>query len=61
MTINESQTTDAAWIIMTLAGETGSDAPKSQRDALSKAIAWLEAAKPSGSHHDKVLQGAFSR
>jgi len=28
--INESQTTDAAWIIMALAGETGPDAPESQ-------------------------------
>ena len=31
--INESQTTDAAWIIMALEGETGPDAPDSQRSA----------------------------
>jgi Squalene-hopene cyclase C-terminal domain/Prenyltransferase and squalene oxidase repeat len=54
--INESQTTDAAWIIMALQGETGPDAPASQRAALSKAIAWLDAAKLSGIHQDKVLK-----
>lgn len=54
--INESQTTDAAWIIMALHGETGTDAPESQRTALSKAIAWLDAAKPSDLHQDKVLK-----
>jgi hypothetical protein len=54
--INETQTTDAAWIIMALEGETGRDAPESQRAALSKAIAWLDAAKPSQIHQDKVLK-----
>src|SRR5207249_7760634 len=54
--INESQTTDAAWIIMALEGETGPDAPESQRAALSKAIAWLDAAKVSNIHQDKVLK-----
>src|SRR5205085_3123163 len=54
--INESQATDAAWIILALAGETGPGAPESQRAALSKAIAWLEAAKPSDLHQDKVLK-----
>jgi hypothetical protein len=55
--INESQTTDAAWIIMALQGETtGPDAPESQRAALSKAIAWLDAAKPSDIHQDKVMK-----
>src|SRR5438067_8564796 len=61
--INESQTTDAAWIIMALQGETGPDAPESQRAALSRAIAWLDAAKPSDIHQDKalkVLMGARS-
>src|SRR6185369_14526024 len=32
--INESQTTDAAWIIMALQEETGKDAPEPQRAAL---------------------------
>ena len=54
--INESQTTDAAWIIMALDGETGTDVPESQRAALTKAIAWLDAAKPSDIHQDKVLK-----
>ena len=54
--INESQTTDAAWIIMALEGETGRDVPESQRAALSKAIAWLDSAKHSDLHQDKVLK-----
>src|SRR5207249_9570537 len=53
--INESQTTDAAWIIMALEGETGPDSPQSQRAALSKAVAWLDAARRSDLHQDKVL------
>lgn len=54
--INESQTTDAAWIILALAGETAPDATESSRAALSRAIAWLDAAKPSGLHQDKVFK-----
>ena len=54
--INESQATDAAWIIMALQGETGPDAPESLRAALAKAIAWLDAAKPSDIHQEKVLK-----
>jgi hypothetical protein len=54
--INESQTTDAAWIILALEGETGPDAPKSQRAALARAIAWLDAAKSSDLHQEKVLK-----
>ena len=54
--INESQTTDVAWIIMALEGETGPDASESQRAALSKAIAWLDAAMPSDLHQDKALK-----
>src|SRR4051812_32136143 len=54
--INESQTTDVAWIIMALAGETGPDAPESRRVALSRAVAWLDAAKPTEIHQDKVLK-----
>jgi Squalene-hopene cyclase C-terminal domain/Prenyltransferase and squalene oxidase repeat len=54
--INETQTTDAAWIIMALEGEMGPDAPTSQRAALSRAIAWLDAAKRSGIHQDKALK-----
>jgi hypothetical protein len=54
--INESQTTDAAWIIMALQGTTGPDATEAQRAALAKAIAWLEGAKHSGIHQGKVLK-----
>jgi hypothetical protein len=54
--INESQTTDAAWIIVALHRETGPDAPESQREALSKAVAWLDAANPSDIHQDKALK-----
>jgi hypothetical protein len=54
--INESQTTDAAWIIMALEGENAPDAPESQRAALSKGIAWLEAAKPAELHQDKTMK-----
>jgi hypothetical protein len=53
--INESQTTDAAWIILALQGETGEDAPKAQREALSKGLAWLEDAKRE-LHQDKALK-----
>src|SRR5207253_6322369 len=54
--INESQTTDAAWIILALQGQSGVVAPKAQREALAKAIAWLDAAQPSNLHQDKVLK-----
>ncbi|MDB5334921.1 MAG: hypothetical protein JWN70_540 [Planctomycetaceae bacterium] len=54
--INESQSTDAAWIIMSLKGETGPDAPEAQRAALSKAMTWLDAAKPADLHQDKALK-----
>lgn len=53
--INENQTTDAAWIILALEGE-GPNAPESQRAALSKALAWLDTAKPSEIHQEKVLR-----
>lgn len=54
--INESQSTDAAWIIMALEGETEPDSPEPQRTALSRAIAWLNAAKSSDIHQDKVMK-----
>src|SRR4030095_12198557 len=54
--INESQTTDAAWIVMALAGETVADAPEPPRAAPSKTIAWLEPAKPADLHQDKVFK-----
>ncbi len=54
--INESQTTDVAWIILALAGETGPELPESQRTSLMKAEAWLDAAKPGDLHQDKILK-----
>lgn len=39
--INESQTIDAAWIILALEGETGPNSSESQRMALEKARAWM--------------------
>ena len=53
--VNETQTTDAAWIIMALKGETAPDAPENQRKALEKAIAWLNA-KPVDIHQDQVMK-----
>lgn len=55
--INESQATDAAWAVMALQGEAaGPGAPESQRAALSRAIAWYDAARPADLHQDKVLR-----
>jgi hypothetical protein len=52
--INESQTTDAVWIILALQGEMGHDASESQRVALKKATGWLAGAKLSDNLQDKV-------
>jgi len=54
--INESQTTDVAWIILALQGTTGPDAQEPGREALSKAVAWLDSAKRSNIHQDKALK-----
>ena len=54
--INECQTTDAAWILLALQGETGPDAPQEQREALSKGMAWLDAARRADLHQDKALK-----
>ncbi|MBL8851565.1 MAG: hypothetical protein JNG89_17910 [Planctomycetaceae bacterium] len=54
--INETQSTDAAWIILALAATTGPDSPDSQRAAFSNAIAWLDAVPSSELHQDKVLK-----
>jgi hypothetical protein len=54
--INESQTTDAAWIFMALNPATGSDAPETQRLALKKALAWLADAKRSNDLQDKAFE-----
>jgi hypothetical protein len=54
--INESQTTDAAWIIMALEGETGSGAPDYLRATLTNAIVWLDAQTGAGLHQEKVMK-----
>jgi Squalene-hopene cyclase C-terminal domain/Prenyltransferase and squalene oxidase repeat len=54
--INESQTTDAAWIVMALEGELGPDTSESQRAALAKATAWLAASKLPSTLQDKVFK-----
>jgi squalene cyclase len=54
--INESQTSDAAWIIMALQGEIGPDAPESQRVALAKAMSLFTAAILPNDPQDKVLK-----
>src|SRR5207237_9837123 len=53
--INESQTTDAVWIILALQGEMARDATQAQRAALKKATAWLGGAKLSDNLQAKVL------
>lgn len=54
--INESKTTDVAWIIMALQDELDPGSPESHKAALAKAVAWLGAQKPSDLHQDKVLK-----
>ena len=54
--INQSQTTDAAWIILALEGETGPDTPAGQRAALSKAIAWFDSAKLADDQQEMALK-----
>jgi Prenyltransferase and squalene oxidase repeat len=53
--INESQTSDAAWIILALHGETGQTASEQQRLALAKAVAWFERAAQAGDPQDKAF------
>ncbi len=54
--INENETTDAVWLIMALQGETGPDAPESQRSALTKATAWLSQAKLPDTQQDRAFK-----
>ncbi len=54
--INESQTTDAAWLIMALESETGPDAPEKYRAALAKARTWLAEAKLPTTIQDKFFK-----
>jgi hypothetical protein len=54
--INESQTTDAAWIIMALQDEMGRDPSEAQRASLKKATAWLAGTKVPDNLQDKVFK-----
>lgn len=51
--INESQTSDTAWILLALVG--GADEPESHRAALAKGAAWLASAKLPNDQ-DKALK-----
>jgi len=60
--VNESQATDAAWIIIALQGETGPDAvpdagpeAEARRAAVEKGMAWLAGAEPDN-QQAKVLK-----
>jgi hypothetical protein len=54
--INETQLTDITWIVMALQGQTGPEAPLTQRQALAKANAWLSGAKLPETYQSKVLK-----
>ena len=54
--INESQTSDHAWIIMALPGENDPNLSESQRVALAKALAWQDSAVTPGNPQDKALK-----
>lgn len=54
--INETQITEAAWTIIALQNEISADAPKSQREALAKALIWFESAKTSDVYQDKIMK-----
>jgi hypothetical protein len=54
--INESETTEAAWLVLALQGETDANAPEAQRAALAKAKAWLAATPLADKYQDRVLK-----
>jgi Squalene-hopene cyclase C-terminal domain len=54
--INESQTTDAVWLIMALQGDGARGASDPQRAALAKATAWLANVKAPDNLQDKVFK-----
>ena len=54
--INESQSTDAAWILLAMMGASGPDTPQSQRDALARGIAWLESTQLPETYQDRALK-----
>jgi hypothetical protein len=54
--INESETTDNAWLIMALDDATTADSPEPQRAALAKALAWWDALKLPDTQQDKAFK-----
>jgi hypothetical protein len=54
--INESETTDNAWLIMALEAATTADSPEPQREALAKAHAWWESLKVPDTQQDKAFK-----
>ncbi|MEZ6073610.1 MAG: hypothetical protein R3C10_25870 [Pirellulales bacterium] len=54
--VNESQITDAAWIIMALEDITGPDASTSERASLEKATDWFDAREQLELHQEQVLK-----
>jgi squalene cyclase len=54
--INESETTDNAWLIMALEAATTADSPEPQRTALAKAHAWWESVKLPDTQQDKAFK-----
>lgn len=54
--INESETTDNAWLIMGLDDATTGDSPEPQRAALAKALAWWDTVKLPDTQQDKAFK-----
>jgi hypothetical protein len=54
--VNESQSTDVAWMILALQGRAETEAPESHRLALEKGMQWLAGAKLPVSYQDQVLK-----
>ncbi len=54
--INESETTEAAWLVLALQAETDANSSEAQRTALAKAKAWLAATPLADKYQDKVLK-----
>src|SRR4051794_12714128 len=57
--INESQTTDAAWIIRGLQGQKGPGAPKAQRETRAKAMGWGGGGGRGGRGEDGAVGGGL--
>jgi len=54
--INETQLTDAAWIILSLQDASGTDSTSAESEALTKANAWIAAQPVTGLHQEMALK-----